>query len=41
MLAGLLDTQSDAVIGAYQEQGLALSHRRFGEWPVIICERRG
>ena len=41
MLAGLLDTQSDAVIGAYQEQGLALSHRGFGEWPVIICERRG
>jgi ribosomal protein L11 methyltransferase len=36
ILAGLLDTQADAVIGAYEELGLSLAHRRAGEWPVLI-----
>jgi ribosomal protein L11 methyltransferase len=39
VLAGLLDTQTDAVIRAYEEQGLTLSDRGFGEWPVLVCER--
>jgi ribosomal protein L11 methyltransferase len=39
MLAGLLDTQADAVIAAYQERGLTLKERGFGEWPVLLCER--
>jgi len=40
MLAGLLDTQADAVIRAYEEHGLTLRDRGFGEWPVLVCERR-
>jgi ribosomal protein L11 methyltransferase len=40
VLAGLLDTQADGVIGAYAAQGLALEDRGFGEWPVLVCERR-
>ena len=39
VLAGLLDTQSDAVIRAYEERGLTLRDRGFGEWPVLVCER--
>jgi ribosomal protein L11 methyltransferase len=39
ILAGLLDTQADAVARAYQEQGLTLGDRGFGEWPVLVCER--
>ena len=41
VLAGLLDTQADSVIDAYAAQGLALEDRGFGEWPVLVCERRG
>lgn len=36
ILAGLLDTQADAVIAAYQSLGLALSDRGSGEWPVLV-----
>jgi ribosomal protein L11 methyltransferase len=39
ILAGLLDTQADSVIAAYESYGLALSGRSFGEWPVVVCER--
>jgi ribosomal protein L11 methyltransferase len=40
VLAGLLDSQADAVARAYEEQGLTLSDRGFGEWPVLVCEGR-
>jgi ribosomal protein L11 methyltransferase len=36
ILAGLLDTQADGVVRAYQEQGLRLRERGFGEWPVLV-----
>jgi ribosomal protein L11 methyltransferase len=39
VLAGLLDTQADGVIAAYEKQGLKLEDRGFGEWPVLVCER--
>jgi ribosomal protein L11 methyltransferase len=39
VLAGLLDTQSDGVARAYEAQGLTVSDRGFGEWPVLVCER--
>lgn len=39
VLAGVLDSQADAVIRAYEEQGLTLRDRGFGEWPVLVCER--
>jgi ribosomal protein L11 methyltransferase len=35
ILAGLLDTQADAVAKAYVEQGLKLVDRGEGEWPVV------
>jgi ribosomal protein L11 methyltransferase len=35
ILAGLLDTQADAVARAYEAQGLKLADRGKGEWPVI------
>ena len=41
VLAGLLDTQADAVIAAYLDQGAALVDRGFGEWPVLVCKRAG
>jgi ribosomal protein L11 methyltransferase len=40
VLAGLLDTQADAVARAYEEQGLNVRERGFGEWPALVCERR-
>lgn len=40
VLAGLLDTQADTVSRAYEEQGLSVVDRGFGEWPVLVCERR-
>jgi ribosomal protein L11 methyltransferase len=40
ILAGLLDTQADAVAAAYAGQGLTVADRGFGEWPVLVCERR-
>ena len=35
ILAGLLDTQADAVAAAYEQQGLGLADRGAGEWPVL------
>ena len=40
ILAGLLDTQADAVIGAYEERSVSLAGRGAGEWPVLILEAR-
>ena len=36
ILAGLLDTQADAVAEAYKAQGLKLMNRGIGEWPVLM-----
>ena len=41
VLAGLLNTQADGVAAAYEDQGLAIASRGVGEWPVLVCERRG
>ena len=38
VLAGLLDTQADAVIKAYEAQGMALVERRQGEWCVLVLQ---
>jgi ribosomal protein L11 methyltransferase len=39
ILAGLLDGQAEPVAATYESQGLLLSTRSFGEWPVLVCER--
>ena len=39
ILAGLLDTQTEAVIGAYEDQGAKLHDRCSGEWPVLTIKR--
>jgi ribosomal protein L11 methyltransferase len=39
VLAGMLETQADAVIGAYEELGLTPIDRGSGEWPVLVCKR--
>ncbi len=39
ILAGLLDTQADAVAWAYEGQGLTLAGRSGGEWPVLLFTR--
>jgi ribosomal protein L11 methyltransferase len=36
VLAGLLDTQSEAVAAAYEELGLTVRSRGSGEWPVLV-----
>lgn len=36
LLAGLLDTQSDAVARAYESQGLSVKEPGAGEWPVLV-----
>jgi ribosomal protein L11 methyltransferase len=38
ILAGLLDTQADAVVAAYEQQGLSLNKGQSlgGEWPVLV-----
>lgn len=36
ILAGLLDSQADAVARAYEEQGLTLADGGKGEWPVLV-----
>jgi ribosomal protein L11 methyltransferase len=36
ILAGLLETQADTVIAAYEELGLTLRDRGSGEWPVLV-----
>ena len=39
VLAGLLDTQAEAVANAYEALGLKVMDRGFGEWPVLVCKR--
>jgi ribosomal protein L11 methyltransferase len=41
MLAGLLDSQADAVAGAYESRGVKITDRGFGEWPVLLCQLPG
>jgi ribosomal protein L11 methyltransferase len=36
VLAGLLETQADAVAAAYEALGLTLRDRGSGEWPVLV-----
>jgi ribosomal protein L11 methyltransferase len=36
ILAGLLDSHAEAVIGAYEELGFAARDRGSGEWPVLV-----
>ena len=36
ILAGLLDTQADAVIAAYENQGMSLVERGSGEWSILV-----
>jgi ribosomal protein L11 methyltransferase len=38
VLAGLLDTQADAVIASYKAQGMTLVERGSGEWCVLVLE---
>ena len=38
VLAGLLDTQAEAVIAAYEAEGMALAERGEGEWSVLVLE---
>ena len=40
VLAGLLDTQADAVIAAYEAQGCAVHERGRGEWCVLVLQAR-
>jgi ribosomal protein L11 methyltransferase len=38
VLAGLLDTQAEAVIQAYEAEGMKLIERDSGEWRVLVLE---
>ena len=38
VLAGLLDTQADAVIAAYEAHGMTVTQRGEGEWCVLVLE---
>ncbi|MCY7281824.1 MAG: 50S ribosomal protein L11 methyltransferase [Sphingomonas bacterium] len=38
VLAGLLDTQADAVIAAYKAEGMTLTERAAGEWSVLVLQ---
>jgi ribosomal protein L11 methyltransferase len=38
ILAGLLDTQTDTVIAAYEAEGMKLVERGAGEWCVLVLE---
>jgi ribosomal protein L11 methyltransferase len=38
VLAGLLDTQADAVIAAYETQGMSVAERGGGEWCVLVLD---
>ena len=40
ILAGLLDTQAEAIAAAYGALGLSLDHGGSGEWPVLILTNR-
>jgi ribosomal protein L11 methyltransferase len=39
VLAGLLDSQAEAVAAAYEKLGLALTGRSSGEWPVLVLRK--
>ena len=39
VLAGLLDTQADAVVAAYEAEGCKVVERGAGEWCVLVLER--
>jgi ribosomal protein L11 methyltransferase len=39
ILAGLLASQADSVVAAYELHGLALQNRGSGEWPVLVLQR--
>ncbi len=39
ILAGLLESQLEAVTKAYENEGLSVRERGFGEWPALVCER--
>ena len=41
VLAGLLDTQADAVIAAYEAQGMTVTERGDGEWCVLVLVASG
>jgi ribosomal protein L11 methyltransferase len=41
VLAGLLDTQADAVIQSYEAQGMTVVERGSGEWCVVALEAAG
>jgi ribosomal protein L11 methyltransferase len=36
ILAGLLESQADAAIAAYEQRGLSLCDRGSGEWPILV-----
>ena len=38
VLAGLLDTQADAVVAAYEGEGLSVVERNPGEWCVLVMQ---
>ena len=39
ILAGLLDTQADAVVEAYEAEGCSVIERGPGEWTVMVLQR--
>ena len=39
VLAGLLDSQTDAVVTAYEAHGFELRARGSGEWPVLVLRK--
>jgi ribosomal protein L11 methyltransferase len=39
VLAGLLDSQADAVVEAYKKRGCTLIERSPGEWTILVLER--
>ncbi len=40
LLAGLLDSQVEAVAEAYEAEDLTVTDRGLGEWPVLVCKRQ-
>ena len=36
VLAGLLDSQADAVVAAYEAEGMTVVERNIGEWCVLV-----
>ena len=39
ILAGLLDTQADAVVAAYAAEGCTIVERGRGEWTVLVLRK--